>query len=79
MRGLHYGQELGSNNRPDTFEQTIQLRQRFCLQAGGGPFIFHTPDGGEITKTGPVTTLTISLVQSIGHAKVFIVNLQTTS
>jgi hypothetical protein len=41
MRGLHYGQELVSTNRPDTFAQTKPPRQRFCLQSGGGPYNFH--------------------------------------
>jgi hypothetical protein len=41
MRGLHYGQELSSTNRPDTFAQTNHPRQRFCLQSGGGPYNFH--------------------------------------
>src|SRR5271156_6773321 len=39
MRGLHYGQELVSTNRPDTFAQTKPPRQRFSLQSGGGPYI----------------------------------------
>jgi hypothetical protein len=41
MRGLHYGQELVSTNRSDTFAQTNHPRQRFCLQSGGGPYNFH--------------------------------------
>ena len=41
MRGLHYGQELVSTNRPDTFAQTNHPRQRFCLQSRGGPYNFH--------------------------------------
>jgi hypothetical protein len=41
MRGLHYGQELASTNRPDTFAQTKPPRQRFSLQSGGGPYNFH--------------------------------------
>ncbi len=30
-RGLHYGQELGSENRPDTFEQTKPLAAKILL------------------------------------------------
>ena len=41
MRGLHYGQELASTNRPDTFAQTKPPTTRFCLQSGGGPYNFH--------------------------------------
>jgi hypothetical protein len=39
MRGLHYGHEVVSTNRPNTFGTPNYTRQRFCSQSRDGPYI----------------------------------------
>ena len=65
--GLHYGQELGSTNRPDTFEQTKPSPMKILLAIRRRTIHFPHPRLRRVKSITRCATLTISPVQKIGQ------------